>query len=84
MKNKLPYFNSPSMPSFRIFDDEDDMGNFIEDPKLRRPIGPVSSTACTSNENQQKGVATTTRLQPQVEVQSESSFYFQFCPAQEN
>ena len=27
------------MPSFRMFDDEDDLGNYVEDPKLRRPIG---------------------------------------------
>ena len=40
------YFNSPSVPSFRLFDDEDDLGNFIEDPKLRRPIGTVSGTSC--------------------------------------
>ena len=41
-----PYFNSPSIPSFRMFDFEDDLGNHAEDPKLRHPIGPVSGTAC--------------------------------------
>jgi len=54
MKNNAPYFNSPSMPSFRMFDDEDDLGNYVEDLKLRRPIGPVSSTACTSDDNLQR------------------------------
>lgn len=46
MKNNAPYFNSPSMPSFRIFEDEDDLGNYVEDPNLRRPVGPVSGTTC--------------------------------------
>ena len=43
---KAPYFNSPSIPSFRMFDFEDDLGNCVEDPKLRRPVGPVSGTTC--------------------------------------
>ena len=43
---KAPYYNSPSIPSFRIFDFEDDLGNYVEDPKRRRPVGPVSGTAC--------------------------------------
>jgi len=43
---KAPYFNSPSIPSFRMFDFEDDLGNYVEDPKLRRPVGLVSGTAC--------------------------------------
>ena len=46
MKNNAPYFNSPSMSSFRMFDDEDDLGNYVEDPKLRRLVGLVSFTAC--------------------------------------
>ena len=54
MQNKAPYFNSPSMPSFRMFDDEDDLGNYVEDPKLRRLVGPVSGTACTSYDNLQR------------------------------
>ena len=54
MKNKALYFNSPSMPSFRMFDDEDDLGNYVEDPKLRSRVGPVSSTACTSDDNLQR------------------------------
>ena len=54
MKNKAPYFNSPSMPSFRMFDDEDDLGNYVEDPKLRHPVRLVSSTACTSDDNLQR------------------------------
>ena len=41
------------MPSFRMFDDEDDLGNYVEDPKLRRLVGPVSGTACTSYDNLQ-------------------------------
>ena len=51
MKNNAPYFNSPGMPSFRMFDDEDDLGNYVEDPKLRHPVGPVSGTTCTSDDN---------------------------------
>ena len=43
---KAPYFNSPSIPSFRMFDFEDDSRNYVEDPKLRRLVGPVSGTAC--------------------------------------
>ena len=43
---KVPYFNSPSIPSFRMFDFKDDLGNCVEDPKLRRPVGSVSGTAC--------------------------------------
>ena len=54
MKNNAPYFNSPSMPSFRMFDDEDDLGNYVEDPKLRHPVRLVSSTACTSDDNLQR------------------------------
>ena len=54
MKNKAPYFNSPSMPSFRMFDDEDDLGNYVEDPKLRRPVGPVFGTTCTLDDNLQR------------------------------
>ena len=41
-----PYFNSPNIPSFRMFDFEDNLGNYIEDPKLRCPVGPVSGTTC--------------------------------------
>jgi len=31
-----------------MFESEDDLGNYVEDPKLRHPIGPLSdaSTAC--------------------------------------
>jgi len=29
-----------------LLDDEDDLGNYVEDPKLRRPVGTVSGTAC--------------------------------------
>ena len=43
---KAPYFNSPSIPSFRMFDFEDDLGNYVEDPKLRCHVGPVSGTTC--------------------------------------
>lgn len=39
---KAPYFNSPSIPSFRLLEDEDDLGNYIEDPNLRRPVGPFN------------------------------------------
>ncbi|TVU09537.1 hypothetical protein EJB05_43020, partial [Eragrostis curvula] len=39
---KAPYFNSPSVPSFRFFDDEDDMGNYVEDVNLRRPASTSS------------------------------------------
>ena len=48
MKNKAPSFNSPSIPSFRMFESEDDLGNYVEDPKLWHHIGPLSgaSTAC--------------------------------------
>ena len=46
IKNKAPYFNSPSIPSFRMFEFEDDLGNYVEDPKLRRLVGLVSFTAC--------------------------------------
>ena len=42
------------MPSFRMFDDEDDLGNYVEDPKLKRPVGPVYSTTCTSDDNLQR------------------------------
>ena len=43
---KAPYFNSPSISSFRMFDFEDDLGNYVEDPKLRHPVGLVSGIAC--------------------------------------
>ena len=43
---KAPYFNSPSIPSFRMFDFEDDLGNYVEEPKLRHPVGLVSGIAC--------------------------------------
>ena len=43
---KAPYFNSPSIPSFRMFDFADDLGNYVEDPKLRCPVGLVFGTAC--------------------------------------
>ena len=29
-----------------MLDDEDDLGNYVEDPKLRRPVGTISGTAC--------------------------------------
>jgi len=29
-----------------LLDDEDDLGNYVEDPKLRRPVGTVSGTTC--------------------------------------
>ena len=31
-----------------MFESEDDLGNYVEDPKLWRPVGPLSgaSTAC--------------------------------------
>lgn len=45
-KISTPYFNSPSIPSHRILEELDDNGNFIEDPKLRRPISISSDTTC--------------------------------------
>jgi hypothetical protein len=42
----IPYFNSPSMPSFRMFDEEDDLGNFVEDPRQRRAISKVAVSSC--------------------------------------
>jgi len=39
-----PFFNSPGVPPFRILEDEDDLGNFIEDPSMRRPVGLNSSS----------------------------------------
>lgn len=85
----IPYFNSPSMPSFRFFEDEDDLGNRIEDPKLWRPVGPLSSTTCTSYDNHQREAPVlpskvpTTHQNVQLKVQYESSF-FRFCPGPEN
>lgn len=38
---KYPYFNSQSVPSFKLLDDEDDLGNYVEEPLMRRPVGPV-------------------------------------------
>lgn len=38
---KPSYFNSPSVPLFRLLDDEDDLGNFVEEPLTRRPVGSV-------------------------------------------
>lgn len=46
---KTPYFNSPSVPSFRLLDDEDDLGNFVEDPKMRRPVGTLSAPPCPND-----------------------------------
>ncbi|GJN04495.1 hypothetical protein PR202_ga22046 [Eleusine coracana subsp. coracana] len=43
-KTKSPYFNSPSVPPFRIFDDEDDLGNYVADPRKRRPVGESGPT----------------------------------------
>ncbi|GJM88261.1 hypothetical protein PR202_ga04301 [Eleusine coracana subsp. coracana] len=43
-KTKSPYFNSPSVPPFRIFDDEDDLGNYVADPSKRRPVGESGPT----------------------------------------
>ena len=43
---KAPYFNSPIIPSFRMFDFEDDLGNYVEYPKLRHLVDPISGTAC--------------------------------------
>ncbi|GJN20677.1 hypothetical protein PR202_gb08080 [Eleusine coracana subsp. coracana] len=43
-KTKSPYFNSPSVPPFRIFDDEDDLGNYVADPRKRRPVGQSDPT----------------------------------------
>jgi hypothetical protein len=39
-----PFYHSPSVPSFRIFYDEDDFGNYVADPNLRRPVGSSSGT----------------------------------------
>jgi len=84
MKNNAPYFNSPSMPSFRMFDDEDDLGNYVEDPKLRRPVGPVSGTACTSDDNLQREArvlpskAATTHQNVQLNVSFVFSGFFLF------
>jgi hypothetical protein len=41
----VPYFNSPSVPSFRMLDDEDDLGNYVEDVHQRRPAGTVSGSS---------------------------------------
>jgi len=30
------------------------LGNYVEDPKLRRRVGPVSGIACTSDDNLQR------------------------------
>jgi len=82
MKNNAPYFNSPSMPSFRMFDDEDDLGKYVEDPKLRHPVGPVSGTACTSDDNLQREArvlpskATTTHQNVQLNVSFVFSRFF--------
>ena len=69
------------MPSFRIFDDVDDLGNYIEDPKLRHPVDTVSGTACISEDNHQREApvlpskAATTHQNVQLKV----SFVFSGC-----
>jgi len=84
MKNNAPYFNSPSMPSFRMFDDEDDLGNYVEDPKPRHSIGLVSGTACTSDDNLQREArvlpskAATTHQNVQLNVSFVFSGFFLF------
>jgi hypothetical protein len=44
IKKTTPFFHSPSVPSFRIFDDEDGFKNYVADPNLRRPVGSSSGT----------------------------------------
>ena len=50
--HSVPYFNSPSKPPFRLLDDEDDLGNFIENPELRHPVD-YSGPPMTSEERQE-------------------------------
>jgi hypothetical protein len=45
-KKTTPFFHSPSVPSFKIFDDEDDFGNYDADPNLRHLVGSSSGTCC--------------------------------------
>lgn len=33
----------------RLFEFEDDLGNYVQDPKLRRPVGALSSTGTSSD-----------------------------------
>jgi len=67
-----------------MFDDEDDLGNYVEDPKLRRPVGPVSGTACTSDDNLQREArvlpskAATTHQNVQLNVSFVFSGFFLF------
>ncbi|TVU20224.1 hypothetical protein EJB05_36423 [Eragrostis curvula] len=57
---KAPYFNSPSVPSFRFFDDEDDMGNYVEDVNLRRPVGcsgiPTPTNSASTSSHHSSGI----------------------------
>ncbi|TVU49886.1 hypothetical protein EJB05_01225, partial [Eragrostis curvula] len=57
---KAPYFNSPSVPSFRFFDDEDDMENYVEDVNLRRPVGcsgiPTPTNSASTSSHHSSGI----------------------------
>ena len=46
LKTKIPFFCSPSVPSFRMFEELDDLGNYVADPNLRRPVGTTCDTSC--------------------------------------
>jgi len=46
LKTKTPFFRSPSVPSFRMFEELDDLGNYVADPNLRRPVGTTCDTSC--------------------------------------
>ena len=67
-----------------MFDFEDDLGNYVEDPKLRHPVSPVSGTTCTLDENRQREAAllpskaATTRQKLQLKVSFVFSGSF-FC-----
>lgn len=41
-----PFFQSPSVPSFRLGEDFDDLGNFVVDPKRRQHCStdPIASS----------------------------------------
>ncbi|TVU42103.1 hypothetical protein EJB05_08492 [Eragrostis curvula] len=57
---KAPYFNSPSVPSFRFFDDEDDMGNYVENVNLRRKVGcsgiPTPTNSASTSSHHSSGI----------------------------
>jgi len=39
---KKYYFHDSSVPSFRVCEFHDDNGKYIDEPELRRPVGPAS------------------------------------------